>query len=225
MKRITDLSYKLDVQKVLSRLQTGNRQKHAQALAKLLDTAQETIKTGLLYKRCPVHIVGDRSVLIDGVSFKSRILQVNLEGADYAFPYLITCGKSYDIFFDSLDDMLERFYANEIGNALLAEVQSSFLAYLKQTYELDIVCKMNPGSLADWPLEEQGPLFALFGAEVVEEQIGVTLSEKMLMTPFKSLSGIAFPTNNHFENCQLCPQEACPGRKAPYDAAVEDSYL
>ena len=72
---------------------------------------------------------------------------------------------------------------------------------------------MNPGPLKDWPLGEQRQLFFLFGD--VKQAIGVELTESFLMYPVKSVSGIIFPTEVNYENCQLCPRENCPGRRAP----------
>ncbi len=80
---------------------------------------------------------------------------------------------------------------------------------------------MNPGSLPDWPLPQQLPLFQLLGD--VEGLIGVHLKESFLMVPTKTVSGIFFPTETRFESCQLCPREDCPGRRAPYDAALFQS--
>ena len=40
------------------------------------------------------------------------------------------------------------------------------------------------------------------------------------MSPIKSVSGILFPTEVTYENCQLCPRDLCPGRRAPYDKAL-----
>jgi hypothetical protein len=77
---------------------------------------------------------------------------------------------------------------------------------------------MNPGSLQDWPLREQRPLFALIGA--VDTRIGVRLTDSCLMTPRKSTSGIQFPTEESFASCQLCGREVCPNRRAPYDATL-----
>ena len=75
--------------------------------------------------------------------------------------------------------------------------------------------RIGPGSLADWPLEEQTPLFKILGD--TEAAIGVRLTESLLMIPTKSISGIFFFGEVAFESCQLCPREECPGRRAAYD--------
>jgi hypothetical protein len=77
---------------------------------------------------------------------------------------------------------------------------------------------MNPGSLPDWPLQEQRQLFALLGD--TRAAIGVELTDSCLMLPIKSLSGLRFPTGENFENCQLCPRERCPGRRTAYEPGL-----
>ena len=58
----------------------------------------------------------------------------------------------------------------------------------------------------------------------VEDLIGVRLTEKFLMVPVKSVSGIYFPTEVKFESCQLCSRKACIGRKAPYNPDLAKKY-
>ncbi len=81
---------------------------------------------------------------------------------------------------------------------------------------------MSPGSLNDWGIEEQSPLFSILGD--VETAIGVRLNESFVMVPNKSLSGIYFPTEIQFYSCQLCHRENCPTRKAPYDEKLAREF-
>ncbi|MEG1501114.1 MAG: vitamin B12 dependent methionine synthase, partial [Clostridiales bacterium] len=52
----------------------------------------------------------------------------------------------------------------------------------------------------------------------VEKATGVKLAEDLLMVPVKTVSGIRFSLDIDYVNCQLCPREACRGRRAAYDA-------
>ena len=81
---------------------------------------------------------------------------------------------------------------------------------------------MSPGSLEDWPIQEQLPLFALLGE--APAAIGVRLTESLLMLPGKSVSGIFFPSASTFFSCRLCPRERCEGRKARYDETAAREY-
>jgi hypothetical protein len=82
---------------------------------------------------------------------------------------------------------------------------------------------MNPGSLADWPIHEQRPLFRLIGD--TESAIGVRLQPSLLMWPTKSVSSIFFPTSSDFVSCQLCPRQGCPNRRATYQASKMEQYI
>jgi hypothetical protein len=84
--------------------------------------------------------------------------------------------------------------------------------------------RMAPGSGAAnvWPLTQQKALFSIFGD--VEDMIGVKLTDRYLMVPIKSVSGIFFLHENPFVSCMLCPRENCVGRRAPYDRELERKY-
>jgi hypothetical protein len=81
---------------------------------------------------------------------------------------------------------------------------------------------MSPGSLKDWDLNGQRPLFSVLGD--VKGSVGVYLTESLLMIPAKSLSGIFFPTEIPFYSCQLCPRENCPSRRAKYNEKQAIEY-
>lgn len=96
------------------------------------------------------------------------------------------------------------------------------LGQIDKAFGLGNTANMNPGSLADWPITEQKPLFELLGA--VQELIGVELTASFLMILIKVVSGIHFPKELAFVSCQLCPGNQCPGRKAPYDKELFEQY-
>ena len=91
---------------------------------------------------------------------------------------------------------------------------------IRGRYLLKKTALMTPGSLEDWPIQEQKPLFSILGD--VEKAVGVRVTESLMMIPAHSVSGIFFPTEVSFESCQLCPRENCPGRRAPYDERLYD---
>jgi hypothetical protein len=50
--------------------------------------------------------------------------------------------------------------------------------------------------------------------------IGVRLLDSMLMLPSQTVSGLLFETESDYVNCQLCPREHCPNRRAPFDVGL-----
>jgi len=165
---------------------------------------------------------GADEVVIDGRRFKSRVLRKNLDEAGRVFPAVVTIGGRLEQRADQAKDLLEKYYLDAIGNLILAEARSHLIQHLCRRFALEKLSWMSPGSLEDWPLEEQRPLFALLdGAQAA---VGVQLTESLLMLPRKSVSGIFFPSETTFFSCRLCPRERCEGRKARYDEALAKEY-
>ena len=128
---------------------------------------------------------------------------------------MVTCGIELYEWKMSLDDMLTQYYAEMVNAVALYSAIEFFINHLEKTYRLGNTSSMNPGSLEDWPINEQTPLFELLGDP--EKTIGVQLMESLLMVPNQSVSGIRFENEKNYTNCELCPMDGCPSRKALYD--------
>ena len=164
---------------------------------------------------------GDDFVVIEGLRFTSRVLRVNLEEAHRVFPFVITAGPELKEWAGQAGDGLAQFWARALeGMAMFAAAQA-LDHYLAEKYGEKKTAMMNPGSLADWPLTEQRPLFQLLGE--APATIGVTLLETGFMDPPMSGSGLRFPAEASFESCLLCPRPDCPLRRAPYDPGLDEA--
>jgi hypothetical protein len=158
----------------------------------------------------------DERVIIAGRTFTSRVLRVNLEKAQRVFAYAATCGLELDEWSAGITDLLFSFWADGIKQAALHKALEYLYQTLDERFALSGAADMNPGSLEDWPLQEQAILFDLLGD--TQAAIGLQLTESCLMLPTKSVSGVRFPLGETFQSCQLCPRPICPNRRAPYDA-------
>jgi hypothetical protein len=138
------------------------------------------------------------------------------------FPFVITLGEQVEGRLTSEKDFLKRYYLNTIANVALQDVLQSLCTCQENAYQVQQLSYMNPGSLQDWTIDQQRPLFDLLGD--VQEAIGVNLTPNMLMYPSKTESGIFFPTEVTFFSCQLCPNKECPPRKAAFDAKLAREY-
>ena len=100
---------------------------------------------------------------------------------------------------------------------MLGAARSHLLDHLTHRHALEKAATMSPGSADEevWPIQQQKELFSLFGD--VESLIGVQLTDSFLMVPNKTVSGIRFPTEVDYRNCQLCHREECPSRSAEFD--------
>jgi hypothetical protein len=162
------------------------------------------------------------SVRIDGERFESRILSRNLASVGRVFPFVISLGAAMEGLIDGTDDLLEKYILDEIGNAALKLARREFERHLRRQYAVDKMAFMAPGSLKDWPIEQQQGLFALLGDRPAA--IGATLTDSCLMLPRKTVSGIYFPSETTFMSCQLCPRAGCDHRKAPFSEAKARSF-
>jgi hypothetical protein len=188
----------------------------------LIQTVLPDIQAKAVYRVCYIDEKRSDSIDIDGVCFKSRVLAKNLATVERVFPFVITIGSHYLAQTDAQEDLVVKYYLDVIGNVAVGATRKSLEKSLQTRFGLEGMSFMSPGSLEEWPLEEQRPLFALFGDG--QTPIGVTLNSSCLMIPAKSESGIYFPTEVPFYSCQLCDRKDCPGRKATYDKKMKAGY-
>ena len=77
------------------------------------------------------------------------------------------------------------------------------------------ISRFNPGSTPTWSLEEQEKIFSIFSKEVVQEKIGVQLTDTYMMVPRKSVSGVMGQAISDYHNCLEC-RLTCEYRQMPY---------
>lgn len=205
---------------VMARLRRN--QEMAACVQELAEIAHSVGRPKAIYRVSYVDSRDGDSVRIDDVTFKSRVLRVNLDPVERVFPYVVTCGRELDEIAVASDDLMRSYCLDTIKRVVLDSARSYLENHLTRTYALGQMSRMSPGRLEDWPITQQKELFSLLGD--VEALIGVTLTNSFLMVPTKSVSGIYFPTEVTFESCQLCPRERCEGRKALYDPELVRKY-
>ena len=189
-------------------------------LRQMVDAARAIARPRAVYRVARVEARGDDHVVLDGTRLTSRVLRVNLAEVHRAFVYVATCGVELDEWVQAQEDLLDQFQADAIAGVALTTARQALSQHLEEVFRPGHLGEMNPGSLDDWPLREQRQVFELLGDP--QAAIGVQLLDSYLMKPTKTTSGLLFPTEDAFHNCQLCPMEDCPGRKAPYDPDLYD---
>jgi hypothetical protein len=217
---LDDIVFEVDLNQLLRRLHIEAVSQYIQEVESLVADAKAAARPKAVYKIAFIESRGNEHVVIDGVSFTSRVLRVNLDKAHRVFAYVATCGAELDEWARSIDDILHRYWTEIIREMALRSATRALDQHLVERYRPGHTATMSPGRLTDWPLSEQRPLFALL--DDPSQTIGVELTDSYLMVPTKSVSGVRFPTEDNFESCQLCPRRHCPGRKAPYDEGLYD---
>ncbi|NQT84406.1 vitamin B12 dependent methionine synthase [bacterium] len=212
---LANIPFRLDLGSLMKKLHVTEGHPDLEGLKRLASDAEAVAKPKGLYTVAFIESKGDDTVVIEGTTFTSRVLRVNLEEAHRVFVYLATCGTELDNWSSSMNDMLHRYWAETIKETALRSAIEALNRNVVARYRPGRISTMSPGALEDWPLEEQKALFAILAN--AKEAIGVELSDSLLMIPTKSVSGIWFPTEQDFESCQLCPRANCPGRRSQYD--------
>ena len=218
MKKLEPIPIKLHAETIQKRL----RLKEEERVKSLLERVTPVISGQALYHLAYIEEKTTDRVKINGIEFKSLVLRKNLDLVERVFPFVITIGPGLEKEIEKTSNILDQFSLDAIGNIALGKARQYLEDHIKTTYRIDKLSFMSPGSLKDWPLEEQKTLFSTIPG--IEKIIGVKLTKSLLMIPKKSVSGIFFQTEVNFYNCQLCPREKCPGRKAAYSQELVREY-
>lgn len=215
---LDEIPFNVDEKGLLEILKVKPGSRHAAKLVGIFDEALTAARPKAAFAVAPVDDKSDDTVHIAGVRFKSRILAVNLKDANMAYPFIATCGQELEKWSSHMSGTLHSFWADTIKLLALGCAMGHLEAYLKERLGGAVLSSMNPGSLEDWPLAEQKPLFGIIGGAA--EKIGVSLTEHMVLLPLKSVSGIHFVSEEGFTNCRLCPRQHCDLRREAYEPAL-----
>lgn len=215
---LTQLPISIDPLNLMKSLRVREGTQDARDLAQIIEDGLKIAKAKALYGLASIEAREEERVAVDGVWFTSRVLVHNLEETSRVFPFVVTCGIELEAWSEKFKDVLQRYWAEAIKEAVLRSAVGVFYAHLENTYQPGHVSTMSPGSLENWPISQQMALFQLLGD--TEGRIGVRLSDSMLMRPTKSVSGMVFERGEGFASCELCPRLDCPNRRAPYDETL-----
>lgn len=215
---LTQLPIHIDSLHLMKSLRVREGTQDARDLAEVIEGGLKISNAKVLYGQAVIGAREEERVQVEGVWFTSRVLVRNLEETDRVFPFVVTCGMELEAWSEKFEDVLQRYWAEAIKEAVLRSAMGAFFSHLEKTYRPEHVSTMSPGSLENWPINQQMALFQLLGD--TEGRIGVRLSDSMLMRPTKSVSGMGFERGEGFASCELCLRLDCPNRRAPYDETL-----
>lgn len=95
---------------------------------------------------------------------RSRLLATHLTSQEKVFPYVTTCGRELAAWVTSKSDVMENYLAHALAEQATYLVTEKLRLDIEARYGLNSLSRMQPGSLPDWPVEEQGPLFRILGS-------------------------------------------------------------
>lgn len=210
-----NLNIKLDIKAVMQRLRVPEDLE--EDFGDIFAECEAVANPGYMYAAMPVRQT-ESATIVGEAEFSSRIMLKNFRGLTTVWPYVLTCGQELYQLALSKDDPLERFWADGISEIYLGALHPHLHGEVSKIAGVERLYSMNPGSLEDFPLSCQRPLFDMLGD--VEAGIGAQLTDSFLILPYKSGSGIYFTSDSHYENCSMCPRVSCPNRRAPFDGMM-----
>lgn len=212
---LDDIDFELHTGRLLKKLRVDPESSFARHLADMVRQANEVARPRAYYLIGAIQSRGEDRIVIDDVTLTSKVLQINTREVNRVFPFVATCGSEIEAWAGTFSEMIDRYHADELRLAVLREAMAQVERDITRRFGSVKLGQMQPGSLKDWPIHEQEPLFRILGEGAAK--IGVSLKENLLMVPGKSESGIYFEDEKGFKSCCLCPVEHCPSRHEPYD--------
>ncbi|MDZ7672365.1 MAG: vitamin B12 dependent-methionine synthase activation domain-containing protein [Halanaerobiales bacterium] len=214
-----NIPFNIELDSFLESIKLDKDHKAVDKIKEYINEANQIGNPKAMYRQVFIDEIKDNKVKIDDQEFDSKIMSVNLKDVHKVILYIVTCGEELnDWAKENEGDMLENYWLSMIQEEALKKALEYVLKEIDNKYLPGLSSKMNPGSLVDWSITEQKKLFKLMGNP--KKEIGVKLTESSLMLPQKSVSGLVYPTETAFENCQVCPRKNCPTRSAPYDQSL-----
>ena len=220
MNTILTAPFSLPREEIQSKLSIKPGSQFEKSFREFLKKVEQVASPKAMYRVSYIDNIDLDTVTIEETTFHSQALSKNLAAIGRVFPFIATCGIEVDEFPIDQNDILQQYWLNTIKLSLLEASMTHLYDNLQNSYRIDNLSAMNPGSGNEsvWPIEEQSQLFSLFGGiKTTIQQIGVTLLPSYLMVPDISVSGILFPSETKYYNCQLCQREDCPGRQAHFE--------
>lgn len=206
------LTYQPDTERILQRLHVKPDSRKAEVCLRMLGEIPSIVQPKGVWRECVVEHVDEHGMVINGITFCGELFWGRIEEGQTLYPYIVTCGREVLPWYDRYRaNMLHQFWAECMMEDAMNCAYDAVRASIGEKIKNKNVCDWNPGSLPEWPLEEQRKLFAILGEG--SKNIAVELTDQLLMLPEKSLSGIYLESGESFHNCKLCSKANCINRR------------
>lgn len=187
--------------------------KYKKAFEKSRELAYQNFNMKCLYESFEIDSISEDTITLkNGKSLKSGLLtEIFANSSELVF--LVVTLHGYDEIDAAEDNMFMKLLLDSWGTAFIEcgnAWADQYIALNLEKENLYTTHSFSPGQ-NDIPIEMQTDLFQLINPE----EIGVTLSDKFMMHPKKSVSGISGITKDKNENsvrpCDLCERrDTCP---------------
>ncbi|MBA7506774.1 hypothetical protein ES706_05481 [subsurface metagenome] len=203
------------------RKNTEPNQQLSAAIDKQMEKVYELVEPLAGYSILPITGIEDSNIFIGSSTLKSSVLAKVLSNCHHIAIFLITIGDKLERKTTQLSNegfMLEAYVLDAIGSVALVKATNLLTDKIRTIAAGDnkITSVFCPGQ-TDWDITQQETIFNIIDAH----SIGVKLTDKFLMIPLKSLSGVSGigkleNGQDKIKPCRFCDRENCPGRKEPF---------
>ena len=178
-------------------------------IEEMLPDIQEYGRPAAIIKWASVDAIEGDLTTIEGVTFRSKVVADKLKDTPRVFLSAVTAGSGLEEsgLFEG-EPFLDTF-----NSALFFHSSRYTIKYMKEKFGFDGSSMLNPGSLPDWPIQNNFALFDMIGNV---GEIGMSLNEAGYIKPWNSSSSIHF-SGDGYQNCSLCKKRKCPGRRAKFN--------
>lgn len=180
-----------------------------------LDEARDALVYRVCYRRLPMTITGD---ICDFGEFQlaSHHLSINLHGCREVILFAATIGVAVDRLIAKYGRIspTKALLFQAIGAERIEALCDAFCRDVAEELESGLKPRFSPG-YGDLPLESQREIFAQLDCS---RQIGLSLTESLLMTPTKSVTAFVGIHNGEYVQpkspCTACNKQECAFRGA-----------
>ncbi|MFA0815422.1 MAG: hypothetical protein ACC608_06495 [Anaerofustis sp.] len=148
--------------------------------------AKAAVKARAVLKQFPVDSAEGDTVTIAGTPFQSKTVCDAVAGQPYVYLGVVSAGEEIS----ALDDIEDEIVAYYLETNTLKQACDATRAYLNEHCGYQNADFFEPGSIADFAIENNQTVFTMLGT--VTEDIGVVLRDSGFMKPTITLSGIFY---------------------------------
>lgn len=217
------LTYQIEKQEVLHRIGYSNAENISVRIDTLVDDYLDNYHDFIIPSfSCIYQDIGEVTndkVRIDSVTFQSSVLTRLLRRCRRIAIFVLTIGDYLEelvAYLAAREMVLQATVLDAVGSGAVEKFVKEIETEIKReaAEESRVVSRRFSPGYCDWDITQQKELFQLLG----DNTTGVTLTENMLMTPRKSVSGIVgigLPGKGieTYNPCLTCQKKDCPGRR------------
>lgn len=189
------ISYNIDKMEVFKGFKTDS--KTFDLIVEIIENTGEIIRPRAILKWCNVEKVERGCITLMGQAFTSKLLFDKLCHLEKVFLSIVTAG-------DELDVLIGKYPASIVDiikYAILIETRNEIKKYISDIFGYNDIAELCPGSLPDWPVENNYFLFEMINNAC---EIGVILKNDYFMKPLNTVSSILYNGDKDYVNCSLC---------------------